>query len=94
PDSVVSKLRIAANYEAFIVKEAREAAKQRQADRRPLPVEIDYAAIQGLRTEARERLAKIRPRSIGQASRIGGVTPADITVLMVHAHRIEATARQ
>ncbi len=93
-DAVMSKLRISTNYEAFIAKEAREAAKQRQADRRPLPGEIDYAAIKGLRIEARERLAKIRPRSVGQASRIAGVTPADISVLMVHAHRLQATARQ
>ena len=53
------------------------------ANSRPIPREIDYGAISHLRAEARERLAEVRPRSLGQALRISGVTPADITVLAV-----------
>ncbi|MBA3336156.1 MAG: tRNA uridine-5-carboxymethylaminomethyl(34) synthesis enzyme MnmG [Chloroflexia bacterium] len=92
-DDALSKVQTAAKYEAFIVREAREAARQRQANYRPLSEELDYARIEGLRVEARERLAQIRPRSIGQASRIAGVTPADVTVLLVHARRLQTSAQ-
>ena len=53
-------------------------------ENRLLPEDIDYAAISGLRLEAREKLAKLRPRSLGQAGRVSGVSPADIAVLMVY----------
>ena len=53
-------------------------------ENRLLPEDIDYAAIQGLRLEAREKLARLRPRSLGQAGRVSGVSPADIAVLMVY----------
>ena len=56
-------------------------------DRRTIPADLDYAAISHLRAEARDRLAEIRPASLGQALRIGGITPADITVLAVHLAR-------
>lgn len=51
---------------------------------RPLPEDIDYAAVPGLRTEARQKLIAIRPVSFGQASRISGVSPADMTALMIY----------
>ena len=53
-------------------------------DRKLIPDDIDYAAVSHLRHEARERLLHVRPRSLGQATRISGITPADITVLAVH----------
>ena len=55
----------------------------RRLENRLLPENVDYAAITGLRKEAQEKLAKVRPRSVGQASRISGVSPADISVLIV-----------
>ena len=53
-----------------------------------MPEDIDYQAVPSLRDEAREKLAAIRPRSVGQASRISGVSPADVSVLLVYLERI------
>ena len=62
----------------------RTIAEMERLENRLLPEDIDYAAIQGLRLEAREKLARLRPRSLGQAGRVSGVSPADIAVLMVY----------
>ena len=62
----------------------REAERQRKLDEKKIPASIDYSKITGLRLEAIEKLEKIRPDSIGQASRISGVNPADISVLLIY----------
>ena len=66
-----------------IARQERQVEEFRKAENRRLPQEIDYDAIPALKAEAREKLAKIRPVSIGQASRISGVSPADVAVLLV-----------
>jgi tRNA uridine 5-carboxymethylaminomethyl modification enzyme len=58
-----------------------------------MPNEIDYALVSGLRIEARQKLASLRPRTFGEASRLAGVTPADVAALLIHARRLEASAR-
>ena len=71
-------------YEGYIRRQFGEASRQKKAEDTLLPEDIDYSAIRGLRLEAAQKLNKIRPASIGQASRISGVNPADISVLMIY----------
>ena len=56
----------------------------KRLEERPLPADLDYMAIHGVRMEARQKLSEIRPRNLGQASRVSGVSPADVAVLMVY----------
>jgi tRNA uridine 5-carboxymethylaminomethyl modification enzyme len=65
-----------------------QVEQYKKLERRMLPEEMDYQGIKGLRTEAMQKLNQIKPRSIGQASRISGVSPADISVLLVYLEQI------
>ncbi len=75
-------------YAGYVGRQQRQVAQMTQLDRRLIPPSLDYAAIAHLRHEARQRLAEIRPRTLGQALRISGITPADINVLAVHLHAV------
>ena len=70
-------------YEGYIRRQMAEVEEFARLERRLLPEELDYSSIDGLRLEAREKLAAIRPRSLGQAGRISGVSPADLAALMI-----------
>lgn len=74
-------------YEGYIRRQEKQVEDFRRMEGRTLPPELDYAAIGGLRLEAREKLAAVRPADMGQASRISGVSPADIAVLMIYLSR-------
>lgn len=74
-------------YQGYIDRQLRQVAEQRKMENRPLPPDLDYLSLRGLRTEARQKLDKIRPLNLGQASRISGVSPADIAALMIHLER-------
>jgi tRNA uridine 5-carboxymethylaminomethyl modification enzyme len=87
PRDVLEAVAIDAKYEGYLVREQRLVASQRNLDSKRIPPDLDYAAIQHLRAEAREKLTAFRPATLGQASRISGVTPADITVLQVYLKR-------
>lgn len=78
-----AQVEIGIFYEGYIKKQAELAEKLDRLEDKIIPAEIDYAALKNLRVEAREKLSEIRPRSIGQASRISGVSPADVSVLLV-----------
>lgn len=71
-------------YEGYISRQLADAKKQKKLETRPLPPDIDYTLIKGLRLEAAQKLQEIRPASLGQASRISGVNPADISVLVIY----------
>ena len=77
------QVEIAVKYEGYIARELRQVAEMRRMEERRIPADFDYNAVSGLRLEARAKLSAVRPVSIGQASRISGVSPADITVLLV-----------
>ena len=74
---------ITIKYEGYIKKQLAQVEQMRRLENRALPVQTDYREIGGLRLEAAEKLGKIRPTNIGQASRISGVSPADISVLLI-----------
>ena len=84
---VKEEVEITARYDGYIKKQREQIARMERLESRRIPEGIDYGAIASLRLEAAEKLAAIRPRSIGQASRISGVSPADISVLLVWLER-------
>jgi tRNA uridine 5-carboxymethylaminomethyl modification enzyme len=83
PLEVVEQVEINLKYEGYIARQEGEVAKLRNVEEKQIPPWIDYARIPSLRTEARQKLAKIQPATLGQASRISGVTPSDVGLLMV-----------
>lgn len=83
PSSVIRTAEIKVKYQGYIKRELSEVERQKKLEDKRLPSDIDYTQILGLRLEAAEKLNKIRPMSIGQASRISGVNPADISVLLI-----------
>ncbi len=80
-------------YEGYIVRQRAEIKRQREAERRPVPSWLDVSALEGMRLEARQALARFRPTTIGQAGRLAGVNPSDITLLMVAIERSRASDR-
>ena len=86
-DDVREEVEITARYDGYIRKQQEQIARMERLESRRIPDGIDYAQIASLRLEAAEKLAAVRPRSIGQASRISGVSPADISVLLVYLER-------
>jgi len=81
---ISNQVEINVKYEGYIKRQSQQAEQVQRLDDRKIPSDIDYTKIYGLRIEARQKLIKIMPQSVGQASRISGVSPADIAVLLVH----------
>ena len=84
PRAVQQQVEIRLKYDGYIQRQMKQVEEFARMENKKLPRDLDYSAIAGLRLEAREKLGKIRPESFGQASRISGVSPADISVLMVY----------
>ena len=85
--AVWQQAEIRLKYEGYIKRQLKQAEEFTRLEDRSLPADIDYDAVTGLRLEAREKLKKIRPQNFGQASRISGVSPADVSVLMIYCER-------
>lgn len=83
PYEVFEQVEISVKYEGYIKKQEAQIREMRRIESKRIPENIDYSALKGLRLEAVEKLSKIRPQNLGQASRISGVNPADITVLNI-----------
>lgn len=87
PDDVCEQAEIQIKYEGYISKQLESIEQMRKLERRKLPADMDYSKIKGLRLEAIEKLNKHKPVSIGQASRISGVSPADVSVLAIYLEK-------
>lgn len=83
PLSVLEQVEIAIKYDGYIKKQLAQVEQMRKLEEKRLPLDIDYKSLTGLRLEAQEKLNRVRPANIGQASRISGVSPADISVLLI-----------
>ncbi|MBQ8163010.1 MAG: tRNA uridine-5-carboxymethylaminomethyl(34) synthesis enzyme MnmG [Clostridia bacterium] len=82
--SIIFASQTEIKYEGYVKKQLLEVKKSEKMEQRPIPADIDYMQIAGLRIEARQKLDKVRPQTLGQASRISGVSPADISVLHIY----------
>ncbi len=87
PAEVTEQVEISIKYAGYIARQHRQVEELCRLEGRLLPADLDYTALEGLRLEARQKLAQMRPRSLGQAGRISGVSPADLTALMIHLER-------
>ena len=86
-DQAIEQIEIAARYEGYVVKQDAEVDRNARADATPLPSDFDFAAVRALSFEVRQVLERHRPASLGAAARLAGVTPAAISLLMVHLKR-------
>jgi len=84
PFAVTNQVQIQLKYAGYLARQEKQVSDFQREEARALPEDMDYEAIAGLRLEARQKLQQIRPRSIGQAGRISGVSPADIAVLLIY----------
>ncbi len=83
PDEVAEQIEVEAKYHGYVQKQLAEVARSARTEDQAIPQTLDYVRMNGLRSEAREQLLKFRPLTVGQASRLSGVTPADVAVLLV-----------
>ena len=91
-DKVIEQVVLEAKYVGYIDRQAAQVERFHRMELKPIPTNFDYAAIPQLRFEAKEKLGRIRPASIGQASRISGINPADLAVLLIYLDASQKTA--
>ena len=89
PESVTQEVEIQVKYAGYLARQEKQVAEFKKEEARLLPADLDYESIAGLRLEARQKLSEIRPVSLGQASRISGVSPADIAVLLIYLEQMK-----
>src|SRR5699024_2543511 len=91
PAEVKSQVEIQIKYDGYIKKANEQVARMQKMESKKIPERIDYDAIKGIASEGRDKLKEVRPLSIGQASRISGVNPADISILLVYIEQVDIT---
>ena len=94
PDDVKEQVNIEIKYEGYIDRQKRQVAQFEKAEKRNIPEDINYDDVKSLRLEARQKLKEFRPENVGQASRIAGVSPADISVLLVYLKQLTYRKRK
>ena len=87
-------LEVQIKYEGYISKQMQQIEKFKKLENRKLSQNFDYNEVEGLRIEARQKLNQFRPVSVGQASRISGVSPADINVLLIHLEKLRRKKKE
>lgn len=90
---IAEEVELQVKYENYVRKQERQVHRTKRLEEQHLPETLDYAAIPHLRNQARQKLAHVRPRTLGQAARVEGVSPADLAVLMVYLERMRASGR-
>jgi tRNA uridine 5-carboxymethylaminomethyl modification enzyme len=91
---IISRVEVEIKYEGYIARQLKQVAKLKKLEKTEIPYDIDYMAVTSLSLEAVDKLTRVKPKSIGQASRISGVNPADIAVLTVYLKKHRAGGRQ
>jgi tRNA uridine 5-carboxymethylaminomethyl modification enzyme len=89
---IQAQVEVAAKYAGYIERQEEEIARQRRNEETRLPEDLDYAHVAGLSNEVRQKLAQVRPATVGQAARVAGVTPAAVSILLVHLKKISRAA--
>jgi len=92
-DKVAEQVEIQAKYHGYIERQREEIERQRRNENKPLPLDLDYHKVKGLSSEVREKLISVRPETIGQAARIPGITPAAVSLLLVHLKKAGLTRK-
>lgn len=92
PDEIAVEIELQVKYENYVRKQEQLVHRTRRLEERLIPEGLDYAAISHMRTQARQKLAHVRPRTIGQASRVEGVSASDLAILMVYLEKMHSTA--
>jgi tRNA uridine 5-carboxymethylaminomethyl modification enzyme len=90
---IAEQVEIQIKYAGYIQRQEEQVARLKKLEGMRLPIEVNYKNIQGLSTEVKEKLSRIRPLSIGQASRISGITPAALSILMVYLRKLDHTGK-
>ena len=90
-DDVIEQININIKYDGYIKRQLKQVEQFKKIEKKKIPADIDYDAVKNLRLEARQKLHRFKPVSVGQASRISGVSPADISVLLVYLEHLAAS---
>jgi tRNA uridine 5-carboxymethylaminomethyl modification enzyme len=94
PDALVDRVVTDIRYEGYVVRQRAEIRRHAEGERSPIPATLDPDAIVGLRAEARETLRRFRPATLGQAGRLAGISPADVSLIAIAAKRARAGAAE